>query len=72
MDLDLVLFAGITLRQVLYVVGGLIVLGAVLNLLKKKPNDPQHLVQKRCNACRWTGQVSKFNTKCPKCGKAIG
>jgi len=72
--MDAVLFAGITVRQVVIGIAVLAAIGSVLGFLnKKKVGAPkEHLVEKRCNACRWKGSVSKFNTKCPKCSKPIG
>jgi hypothetical protein len=66
------LFANITVLHVLIVIGAAILIGAIGQQLNRKNRvRDEHLVQKRCNTCRWSGRVSKFDKRCPKCAKPI-
>lgn len=70
--MDMVLFGGVTLKHALIVIAALAVAGPLLRAIgKKSPAEKEHLVEKRCSACNWSGKVSKFNTKCPKCTKPL-
>ena len=39
--------------------------------LTAKTETPSYIVDRRCKACGWTGQASKFNAKCPKCSAQL-
>jgi hypothetical protein len=66
------LVAGYSAQQVLFAVAGLV---AVLLLLKsvfggRKEQASVHTVLGEC-VCGWSGNVSKFVRKCPKCNREI-
>lgn len=56
------------------VVGGVvaaIVAFMVLGRLMKPKEAPSKTQFKRCSACGWSGNVTVFKPKCPKCAAAM-
>lgn len=63
---------GFTLGHVALAVIVIAVLGGVARAFGRKAVvGGNHLVKKRCNSCGWTGEVSQYAPKCPKCTKAL-
>jgi predicted Zn-ribbon and HTH transcriptional regulator len=75
MDLNTVLFGGITLKQFLIGAAAVFVVLKLLHLVMKPFSKPkatlQHVVYHACKACGWEGQMSKFGTQCPKCNHPV-
>jgi predicted Zn-ribbon and HTH transcriptional regulator len=49
----------------------ILVIWGVSKLMPKK-EVTEHMLARSCKACGWSGKVSKFNLKCPKCNAALG
>jgi len=71
MNLDLIVFGEITLRQLLYGVGAVIAVIFLKKLLFKKKPYLKHTVYFSCNSCGWEGHIGKYGTHCPKCNSPI-
>ena len=71
MNLDTVIFNGITVGQVLpWLIAAAVLYAApkIYKALFAKPKvNLQHTVYFVCSNCRWEGHISKFGTRCPKC-----
>ena len=55
-------------------IAGVALVAAILvlrKLLTREKESPHHMPV-RCGACGWSGQVSKYKPRCPKCGEALG
>ena len=76
MNLDTILFNGISVGQLLPWLVAVAVLYAVFKiyraLFSKKKVTLQHTVYFACGNCGWEGHISKFGTRCPKCDAATG
>ncbi len=76
MDLDMIVFGEMSLRQILHisvaVVIGMLCFRIIKRLFFKKPVVLQHTVYFVCDHCSWQGHVSKFGSRCPKCNHAMG
>ena len=57
-------------RLIIVGVALLIAVFVLPRLFGRKPAS-SHLTPARCGSCGWTGSVSKFKPKCPKCASAI-
>ena len=65
------LVAGFTGTQVL--VGAVVAVAlvwALKTLFGGKKEEPSHHVSARCS-CGWSGTVSKYARRCPKCNQAV-
>lgn len=75
-SLDTIIYGEITLKHVLFGVGGLVCLSIVIGFFKKlfakKDEVAPHMQVTRCSSCGWQGQVSRHAGKCPKCNSALG
>lgn len=75
MDVSLLgreLFAGITVAHALGGALALFVIATVVRALTRgRPTGGNHLVKRRCGACRWTGEVSQYNKVCPRCAAKL-
>lgn len=75
MDLDIIVYGTVTLRQCLYGLGAILVVYMVFKIIKKiffqKSEPMAHSVLFTCNNCAWQGRVGQFASKCPKCGSPI-
>ncbi len=76
MDLDTIVFGEWTLKQVLMIGGGLVVLFILLGYIRKlffsRPDDSEHVQAVRCRSCGWQGRVSRYAGRCPKCNEPLG
>lgn len=76
MDLDIIVFGDITLRQCLYGAGGVIAILIVLRILKKlifpQKANLQHSIAYTCPNCGWSGHIGKYARTCPKCSGPVG
>jgi predicted Zn-ribbon and HTH transcriptional regulator len=61
---DLVKYGVIALVAILVIWG--------ISKLMPKKEATEHMLPRSCKACGWSGRVSKFNLKCPKCNAALG
>lgn len=52
------------------VVAGAVGLWVVSKLMKPKAEDPK-TQRKHCGACGWSGNVTLFKPKCPKCAAPL-
>ena len=52
------------------VVAGVVGLWVVSKLMKPKADDTKTQF-KQCGACGWSGNVTLFKPKCPKCASAM-
>ena len=75
MDLDIIVYGDITLRQCLYwlavVVAGYVILKVVKRLFFTRAAPMQHSVTFVCNACGWQGRIGQYAARCPKCGQSV-
>lgn len=63
---------GLTGKQIVVGLVALFLVGSILKVFNKdKAHVKEHQVQKTCPGCGWSGIVSKFHKKCPKCGGTI-
>ncbi len=73
--MDQIVFGEYTVQDLLFagaVVVGLFLLTSVLAKMFGKKSDGEHNQRARCSACGWTGTVSKFAGRCPKCSQELG
>jgi predicted Zn-ribbon and HTH transcriptional regulator len=61
---DWIKYAGLAVVAVVVVWG--------ISKLMPKKEATEHTMMRSCKACGWSGRVSKFNLKCPKCNAALG
>jgi hypothetical protein len=75
MDLDIIVYGDITLRQCLYGLGAVILVSMVLKIFKKlfftKAEPMAHSVEFVCSNCGWQGRIGKFAARCPKCSQPV-
>ena len=73
--LDTIVLGGYTARDVLIVVGVVVVflifIGIMMRVFKKKENS-QHFQSVDCLNCGWHGKVSRYAGRCPKCNQPLG
>ena len=43
----------------------------VLRRLLSRAPEPVYTVPARCDSCGWTGSVSRYKARCPKCASDI-
>ncbi|WP_372682818.1 hypothetical protein [Desulfosarcina sp.] len=76
MNLDTIIFNGVTLGQLLPWVVAVVVVFVTFRIYKalfaKKKVNLQHTVYFACSNCGWEGHISKFGTRCPKCDAPAG
>jgi hypothetical protein len=74
-DLDIIVFGEITLRQCLYGAGGVLIALVILNILKKlifpQKANLQHSIDYTCSNCGWSGHIGKHARSCPKCSQPV-
>ncbi|MBW1808168.1 MAG: hypothetical protein JRJ19_12370 [Deltaproteobacteria bacterium] len=61
---DLIIYAAIF-------VGVLIFIGLLKKIFSGK-KDSKHSQQTTCKSCGWSGTVSRYAGRCPKCNKPLG
>ena len=75
MDLDIIVYGDITLRECLYGAGGVIVALLVFNILKRlifpQKANLEHSIAFACPSCGWTGHIGKYARSCPKCNQPV-
>jgi predicted Zn-ribbon and HTH transcriptional regulator len=75
MNLDTIVFNGITVEQILPWLVAVVVIYAIVRVYKiffaKKKVNLQHTVYFVCRSCGWEGHISKFGTRCPKCDASV-
>lgn len=75
MDLDIIVYGAVTLRQCLYGLGGIFTVYLGGKLIKKiffhKSAPMPHSIAFTCSNCAWQGRVGQFASKCPKCGSPV-
>jgi len=65
------LFAGVTVLHLLLALIGLMLLLWLIDKIRGPRDDDDEInVAVRCG-CGWSGEVSKYARRCPKCGMAI-
>jgi rubrerythrin len=76
MNMETVIFNGITVGQVLPWIAGAAVVWMLAKIYRalfaKKKVNLQHTVYFVCSHCGWEGNISKFGTRCPKCDTPTG
>lgn len=60
----------LTVRNAVFAAAILVAL-ALLRRLFARSAPAKYAVPGRCTSCGWTGSVSKFKAKCPKCASPI-
>ena len=68
--MDLTSLNQIGVSRLIAIVVALLVLVGVLRLLKRKPQS-EHTEMRRCAACGWTGEMSRYRPVCPKCAARL-
>lgn len=75
MDLDIIVYGDITLRQCLYGLGVAVAVYLVLKIFKKlffaKSEPMPHSIEFVCSSCGWRGRIGKYAARCPKCSQPV-
>jgi hypothetical protein len=75
MDLDIIVYGDITLRQCLYVLGAIVATSLVLRIFGKlffsKSEPMAHSIEFVCSSCGWRGRIGKYAARCPKCSQPV-
>ena len=75
MELDTIIFRSYTLKDLLMYGGGAVVLLMIISFIKKlfSSKEPAKYTQAvKCTKCGWSGRVSEFAGRCPKCNNPLG
>jgi hypothetical protein len=73
--MDIELFGGMTVEDLLPYAIGVVVLYLALKLIRPlfSGSKEDNITQKaRCPSCNWVGTVSRVAGRCPKCNMALG
>jgi predicted Zn-ribbon and HTH transcriptional regulator len=75
MNLDIIVYGDITLRQCLYGLGAVVAVFMILKLFKKlflsRSEPMKHSIPFVCSSCGWQGRIGQFAARCPKCSQPV-
>ncbi len=73
--MDKIIFGEYTVQDILIYAAIFVGAIALIGLLKRMfsgKKDSEHNQRVVCKSCGWSGTVSRFAGRCPKCNKPVG
>lgn len=65
-------FGGVTVIHITVALIVLFIVGIALQSLRKRQDDGESMmVSARCTGCGWTGKLSRYQRKCPRCNGEV-